>query len=664
MARINDRNIAGVVRHSQRFLTLANLLPLAAFAFLCVGAAAWLVLLGVHAANASLIRDRIWYAGLLLTGTPVVWKTIRLVFRGNFASDLIAMLAVIGALLLNQPLAGLLIVLMQTGGEALERYAEGRASDAVRDLEAAAPRVAHRVTNGTVEDIVAEDVQIGDVLLIRPGELVPSDSVVLEGHSSVDVSRITGEPMPLDATAGTRLASGSGNGSGPLTVRATALARESQYARIVELVRTAQASKAPLQRLADRYAVWFTPATLVVCAVAWIWSGDPQRALAVLVVATPCPLILATPIAIIGGINLAAKRQLIVRHGGALEQIGTTTTAIFDKTGTLTIGRPEVERVVAQSPWTERELLRLAAGVEHNSGHLLARTLVAAARQSAVEGGELPVASHVVDTPGSGVTGWVEGHEVIVGARSLVLERYPTAAESLSALDANFSDAIGLRAYVAIDGKAVGVVQYADRIRTDAADVVRDLRKLGIDRIMLLSGDRAANVDAVAQRVGLTEAHGELLPHDKARIVRELLAAKESVLMVGDGTNDAPAMSTATVGISLAAHGGGITAEAADIVVLADELALIPVMIRIGRRTMRIARQSLAVGLGLSGIAMVFALFGFIRPPVGALLQEVIDVVSILNALRTSRAPSGGSEAHGPTPSPAPAGTRPTAATT
>ncbi len=664
MTRSDDRNIARAVRHSQRFLTPANILPLAAFAFLLIGAAAWLVLLGAHAANASLIRDRIWYAGLLLTGIPVVWKTLGLVLRGHFASDLIAMLAVVGALLLNQPLAGLLIVLMQTGGEALERYAEGRASDAVRDLEAAAPRIAHRVTSGTVEDIVAEDVEIGDVLLIRPGELVPSDAVVLEGHSAVDVSRITGEPMPLDATEGTRLASGSGNGSGPLTVRATALARESQYARIVELVRTAQASKAPLQRLADRYAVWFTPAALLVCAVAWIWSGDPQRALAVLVVATPCPLILATPIAIIGGINLAAKRQLIVRHGGALEQIGTTTTAIFDKTGTLTIGRPEVDRVVARPPWTERELLRLAAGVEHNSGHLLARTLVAAARRSAGEGGALPVASQVVEAHGGGVSGWVEGHEVIVGARSLVIARYPSAADSLAALEANFPDAIGLRAYVAIDGEAVGIVQYADSIRADAADVVRDLRELGIRRIMLLSGDRTANAEAVAQRVGVTEARGDLLPQDKARIVGELRAARERVLMVGDGTNDAPAMSSATVGISLAAHGGGITAEAADIVVLADELALIPVMIRIGRRTMRIAHQSLVVGLGLSGVAMVFALFGFIRPPVGALLQEVIDVVSILNALRSSRAPSGGSEAHGPTSSLAPAGTQSTAATT
>lgn len=650
-----------MARHQQHGLVLARndvtrsaRLPLAAFAFLLIGAVTWLALRSAEVASASVVRDRIWFAGLILAGAPVVWKTMGLVLHGHFASDLIAMLALIGAVILNQPFAGLLIVLMQTGGEALERYAEGRASNAVRELEAAAPRIAHRVTNGAVEDIAAEAVRVGDVLLIRPGELVPNDAVVLEGSSAVDVSRITGEPMPLEATVGTKLASGCGNGDSPLTVRATALARESQYARIVELVRSAQASKAPLQRLADRYAIWFTPATLVVCAVAWIWSGDPQRALAVLVVATPCPLILATPIAIIGGINRAAKRQIIVRHGGALEQIGTTTVAIFDKTGTLTIGRPDVERVVALPPWTEGELLRIAGAVEHGSGHLLARTVVAAAQRSAGDDYELPLASGIIETPGSGVTGRVDGREVIVGARSFVLDRYPMAAGSLAALDASFADAAGLRAYVAVDGNAVGVVAYADRIRTDAADVVRELRDLGIRRVMLLSGDRPANAEAVANAVGLTEARGELLPHDKAAIVRELLATNERVLMVGDGTNDAPAMSTATVGISLAAHGGGITAEAADIVVLADELGRIPEMIRIGRRTMRIARQSLIVGLGLSGIAMLFALFGFIRPSAGALLQELIDVAAILNALRASRAPSVGKRGPSPAATPAP----------
>jgi heavy metal translocating P-type ATPase len=625
--------------HSPRHIwTRANALPLSAAAFLMVGAVAWLVGRAGHVPNAGTMRDRIWYAGLLLTGVPVIWRTLHQAMRGHFATDLVAMLAVAGAVILDEPLAGLLIVLMQTGGEALERYAEGRASAAVQELEAAAPRLAHRIRDGSAEDLPAESVSVDDVLLIRPGELVPCDAVVLDGHSAVDVSRLTGEPIPLDASAGTPLPSGSGNGEGPLTVRATAVASESQYARIVQLVRTAQASKAPLQRLADRYAIWFTPATLFVCAIAWLWSGDPRRALAVLVVATPCPLILATPIAIIGGINRAAKRQVIVRHGGALEQIGATTTAIFDKTGTLTMGRPDVERVVVRGKWSQSELLRLAGGVEQGSGHLLARTLVAAAVHAAGGGASaLPHATRVVDAPGRGVTGWVEGHEVTVGARGLLSERYPAAVEDLRTLDAHFASDTGLRAYVAIDGEVVGAVQYADGVRDDARAVVDELRQLGVRHLMLLSGDGAANVRAVAQVVGLSDARANLLPGDKAAIVRDLEATGERVLMVGDGTNDAPAMSSATVGVSLAAHGGGITAEAADIVVLADELSRVPEAIRISRRTMRIARQSLALGLGLSGLAMLFALFGFIQPPAGALLQELIDVAAIMNALRTSR---------------------------
>lgn len=629
-----------------RLTARAYVVPLAAACFLVAGGAAWLARMAWPSIDAHAISDRIWYTGLLLTGVPVIWTTLRQAARGHFATDLVAMLAVVGAVALDEPLAGLVIVLMQTGGEALEHYAEGRASAAVRELEAAAPRLAHRLRDGAVEDLRAEDVRIGDVLLVRPGELVPCDSVVLSGRSAVDVSRLTGEPMPLSASEGTELASGSGNGEGALTVRATALASESQYARIVELVRSAQASKAPLQRLADRYAVWFTPITLVVCAIAWWWSGDPRRALAVLVVATPCPLILATPIAIIGGINRAARRQVIVRHGGALEQIGACTAAVFDKTGTITIGRPEVERVVSRAGWTERDVLRLAGAVEHGSGHLLARTLWAAAEDAAKrEGTRVPEATDIRDAPGRGVSGTVEGHEVLVGARGLISERLGDGSTDLAMLDGEFASAAGLRAYVVIDGAAVGAVEYADRVRDDAHAVMRELTSLGVRRLVLLSGDHDTNVRAVAAATGITDARANLLPEDKARIIRELEASGEKVMMVGDGTNDAPAMSIATVGVSLSAHGGGITAEAADIVLLADELSRVPEAIRISRRTMRIAHQSLALGLGLSGVAMLVALFGYIDPPVGALLQELIDVAAILNALRTSAGERGGTGA-------------------
>lgn len=623
----------------KRVWSRANVLPLTASAFLVAGLACWLLArVDVRWSALSSLRDQIWYVGLLLTGVPVVLRTLARVARGHLATDLIATLAVGGAVALDEPFAGLVIVIMQTGGEALERYAEGRASAAVRELEDAAPRIAHRARGGAVEDILVDDIEVGDTLLVRPGELVPCDAAVIEGQSALDVSRLTGEPLPREVSTGSQVQSGMGNGEGQLVIRAAAVARESQYNRIVELVRSAESSKAPFQRLADRYAAWFTPATLCVCGIAWLWSGDPRRALAVLVVATPCPLLLATPIAIIGGINRAARRQVMVRTGGALEQIGSTTAVVIDKTGTLTIGRPAVARVVSRGAWSERELLRLAGSVEQGSSHLLARTLVDAAHRALGEdGGALPPASNVIEAPGRGVTGDVDGHVVVVGARSLVLERYPASSEELQALDARFADDVGLRAFIAIDGVVVGAVEYADRIRSDARAVVGALTALGLRRIILLSGDHEPNVRRVASDLGITDARADLRPEDKASIIQQLEADGERVLMIGDGMNDAPAMSTATVGVSLAAHGGGITAEAAGIVVLADELSRVPEAIRISRRTMRIAKQSLQMGLGMSGVAMLLALWGLIPPAEGALLQELIDIASILNALRAAR---------------------------
>ena len=573
---------------------------------------------------------RVWEAGLLITGLPVVWRTLVGMVRGRLAADVVAMLAILAALLLRQPLPGLIVVLMQTGGEALEHYAEGRASDAVRELEAAAPRIAHRYHGTTVEDLAVEAVVVGDRLLVRPGEMVPCDSVVVAGESHVDVSRLTGEPIPLHARPETRLMSGSLNGEGPLTVRATARASESQYARIVNLVRTAQASKSPLQRLADRYAVWFTPLTLAVCLGAYLLSGDSIRVLAVLVVATPCPLILATPVAVIGGLNRAARRSVVFRHGEALEQLGATTVAIFDKTGTLTIGRPEVETVLPVPPFDAGEVLRLAGAVEQVSGHLLARSVVEAALAS---GAPLPAAHDVVEAPGQGVWGRVEGRAVAVGARSFIRKTQPQAAEGFQALG---DDADGLRAYVAVDDRPAGVIVYADRERADLRQFFTELRALGYRRMLLLTGDHRANAERVAAAAGISEIHADLLPEGKVRVVRDLVDRGEKVVMVGDGTNDAPALSTATVGVALAAHGGGITAEAADVVVLVDDLTRVSEAVAVSRRTMHIARQSIWVGLGLSTVAMGFAAWGLIPPTVGAVLQELIDVSVILNALRTS----------------------------
>jgi len=599
-------------------------LPVITLVVIVAGAAAWLI-------GPAGVAHIIWMAGLVLTGLPVAVWTFRDALRGKFATDLVAALAIVGALVLSQPLAGLVVVLMQTGGEALEAYAEGRASRAVRELEAAAPRQAHRLLDGDIADITADQILVDDRLLVRPGEMFPCDAEVLSGASDVDTSRLTGEPLPVKAEPGVRFPSGSVNGQGALTVRAVAIAGESQYARIVELVRSAQASKSPLQRLADRYATWFTPLTLAVCIAAWLISRDPTRVLAVLVVATPCPLILATPIAVVGGINRAARRQIIFRHGGALEQLGTVTVAVFDKTGTLTIGRPEVARVIPVQPFTELDVLRLAGAVEQGSGHLLARTLVAAAVKRGVE---FPEGQHIADTPGQGVEGEVEGRAVAVGGWSFIVDRHPLVKRDFVSIS---SEGPVVRAYVAVEGRGAGVVEYADAIRPELPQFLKRLHQFGVRRIVLLSGDNQRNADAVAKAVGIDEAKGDLLPGEKLAYVQALMKRGERVLMVGDGTNDAPALSSATVGVALAAHGGGVTAEAADAVILADDPTRLAEAIAISRDTMRIARQSIWVGLGLSTVAMGFAAAGYVPPVVGAALQEVIDVAVILNALRAAR---------------------------
>ena len=580
------------------------------------------------------LGHRVWYITLLIAGTPVVLQTVRQAMQGRLATDVVATLSIIGAILLDQALAGLVIVLMQTGGEALERYAEGRASRAVRALEDAAPRIAHRVEGDLVVDVPVAEVAIGDVLMIRPGDVVPCDGVILDGESELDTSRLTGESMPVRITAGSSVMSGSVNGFGACHMRATARAEGSQYARIVELVRSAQASKAPLQRLADRYAVWFTPVTLLVCGVALAITHDWMRALAILVVATPCPLILATPVAIIGGINRAARRSIMIRHGGALERLGAVDIAVFDKTGTITIGTPRVSAITAAPGFAQRDVLRLAAAVEQGSSHLLARVLVDAAVDRGIT---VENATEYNESPGQGVSGRVDGKSVLVGARAYVLSRCENAVHAVAALER--SDAT-LRAYVAIDGRLAGVIEYADEIRPELPAVLRQLRKMGIRRLVLLSGDHAPVARAVAARAGIFETYGDLLPADKAAFIERLRAEGKAVLMVGDGVNDAPALTAADVGIALAAHGGGITAEAADVIILVDALDRVPEAVQIGTRTLRIARQSIIAGLAMSGAAMIVASFGVLPPVAGAALQEIIDVAVILNALRS--AGSGG----------------------
>ena len=602
------------------------LVPAAAVVLIIAGAL-------LRVSGAGSLTQPLWMIGLAVSGAPILWSTLAAARRGRFATDIVASFSIVGALALEQPLAGLVIVLMQSGGEALERYAEGRASAAVRTLEEAAPRIAHRVSGERIEDVPASAVRIGDELLVRPGDLIPADGVVTEGESELDTSSLTGEARPVRARPGVEVMSGTANGYGALRMRASALAEQSQYARIVQLVRTAQASKAPLQRIADRYAVWFTPLTLIVCGAAVLLTHDWMRALAILVVATPCPLILATPVAIVGGINRGARRHIIVRNGGALEHIGRVHVAVFDKTGTLTIGKPRLKAVHAAPQFSAAGVLQYAAAVEQGSSHLLARVIVEQAEQ---DGLALPRGSEHVESPGHGVAGMVEGHTVRVGARGFVVPECESGILDAAALE--HSDAT-LRAYVAIDGQLAGVIEFADEIRPELPRVLAKLRALGVPRIALLSGDHAPIARALAERVGIDETYGDLLPAEKAAFVERLRAEGGAVMMVGDGINDAPALSSADVGVALAGHGGGITAEAADIIILVDSLDRVTDAITIGRRTLRIARQSIITGLGLSGAFMLVAAFGGIPPVVGAALQELVDVAVIVNALRSAREP-------------------------
>jgi len=572
-----------------------------------------------------------WNAVLLFTGSVVVGRTVRGIMHGHWASDIIATLAIVTAVIMQQPLPGLIVVLMQTGGEALERFAEGRASNAVRALEADRPDQAHIFHGTTIVDVPVDTIGVGDLLLIRPGEFIPCDGIVSQGDAELDTSRLTGEPLPVSVTLGDVVRSGSINGMRSFTMRASARAAESQYARIVELVKTAQTARAPFQRLADRYAILFTPATLVIAVGAAVVSGDWTRILAVLVVATSCPLILAPPIAVIGGMNRAARRQVIIRNGAAIEQLAHVNAAVFDKTGTLTIGKPAVSEVTPIPPFTRSAFFHAAASVEQGSGHLLGRTLVDAAIAEHVP---LAPATDVIESAGHGVTGIVDGTHVAVGSHRYIDPFL--SAEGRQRLAE--TPAVGLTAYVAVDSQFAGTVRYADQLRPGIRATLMELRALGVERMALLTGDHAVNAQIVANAVGIPDVRSELSPDEKVAALRQLVAdPRTTLMMIGDGTNDAPALSTAAVGIALAGHGGGAVAEAADVVILADDVGRIPEVIRISDRTMRIARQSMWAGMILSGIAMGFAAFGLIAPAMGAVLQEVIDIAAILNALRASR---------------------------
>ncbi|HTH64756.1 MAG TPA: heavy metal translocating P-type ATPase [Gemmatimonadales bacterium] len=565
---------------------------------------------------------RVFFITLVLGGTPLVARTLWGMAHGRFAADVVALLAIVGAVVFREPFAGAVIVLMQSGGEALEAYAMHRATASLEALLARAPKIAHRLSAGRLQDVAVEEVRPDDTLVVKPGDLVPVDGVVTAGTSAVDQSALTGEPIPIRALPGTELMSGSVNLEGALTLRALRPSAESQYQLIVRLVDRARAEKPPIVRIADRVAIWFTPVTLLVCGIAYLVTRDPVTALAVLVVATPCPLILAAPVAVIAAISRAAAAGIIVKSGAAIEQVGRARVVVFDKTGTLTLGRPLVEQIIVANGRSADELLRLAAAVEQLSGHHLGRAVAEAGLR---RGLSIPAASDVQETHGLGVSGTVDGHAVDVGSVVYLLNRGISVADG-------FTDHTS--AFVAVDHRYAGCITFADRLRHQVPALLQRLRRLGVTDTVMLTGDRLESAEAIAAAAGIGTVRANLLPADKVTAVQELKAHRGTVVMVGDGVNDAPALAAATVGIALGEHGPAASAEAADIVLLVDDISRVADAIALSQRMRRIILQSIGVGLGVSFALMIVASTGRIPPSIGALLQEVLDAAVIVNALR------------------------------
>ncbi|MGI9556701.1 MAG: heavy metal translocating P-type ATPase [Solirubrobacterales bacterium] len=589
----------------------------------------------LHLADLPTAGNLVWGGATVVVLVPLAVEVARTLAGGRVGVDAIALLAMTVAVALGEYLAGVVVALMLAGGNTLEAYASGRARRELRTLLERAPRRAQRYRDGEVEEVDVSVLVPGDVVLVRTGEVLPVDGVVGVGSSAVDESTVTGESLPRSVRAGSAVRSGTVNVGSQLEVKAQRSAEDSTYAGIVRLVRAAEEERAPFVRLADRYSAIFLPLTLAVAGAAWLLSGDPVRALAVLVVATPCPLILATPVAIISGVSRAASRGIVVKGGGTIEALGEAHTVLLDKTGTLTKGEPEISDVALINGIPETELVRLAASLDQSSAHVLAEALVVNARR---RGLELTLSTDAVETPGQGIRGTVDGRRVAVGRLSWLEEHgvdVPSALPSRSAADADPGVA---RVYVAVDGQLAGIVRLADRLRPDSEETLAALQEAGIERLRLVTGDDAAVAQRVARLAGIEDVAAECTPEDKLELVRSAQQVDQGgVVMVGDGVNDAPALALADVGIAMGARGATAASESADAVLTVDRVDRVADAIRIGRRSLMIARQSILVGMGLSVIAMGFAAFGYITPVAGALLQEAIDLGVILNALRALR---------------------------
>jgi heavy metal translocating P-type ATPase len=582
------------------------------------------------AAGKDAAADAAWAATTVLTLVPVTIGIGRQLIQRRAGVDVIALLAMGGALALGEYLTGAVIALMVATGIALEEYAEARASRELSSLLRRAPRTAVRVDGDTLTTVPIEEVQPGDILVVRDSDVVPVDGIVAEGVAVLDESALTGESRLVERGMGEPVASGVVNAGSPFHIRATATAEASTYAGIIRLVRAAQESKAPLVRLADRYAMFFLPLTLVVAGLAWLMAGTPERALAVVVVATPCPLLLAAPIAIVSGVSRSARRGIVVKGGGAIEVLARASAVYMDKTGTLTAGSPVVDRVaVFGGGLTEPELMRLAGSLDQLSSHVMAASLVRAARD---QGLALAIPTAVSERPGAGIEGMVEGRRVRLGKFNW-LKAEGDISDAVRRFRRGILREGGSTVFVEVDGALAGAFVLQDPIRPEAPRAIRALKRAGVAEVVMVTGDHPTIADAVGAALGVDHVLAGLTPEEKVDAVRRSKDARVTV-MVGDGINDAPALAAADVGVAMGARGATSSSEAADVVLMVDRLDRLADALTIAQRTRRIAVESMVVGMSLSVVAMGFAAFGYLPPVAGAVLQEGIDVVAILSALR------------------------------
>jgi heavy metal translocating P-type ATPase len=570
-----------------------------------------------------------WTLGLAasIEVIPLLWGMVEDVRDGTYGIDILAATAIISAVVFKQYWAAIIVVVMLTGGETLEDYAENRAKSELDALLSRAPKQAHVLKKGQVVDVPVSQVHVGDQLVIRPGELVPVDGEIIEGAASFDESSLTGESVPQAKDVHDHLLSGSINTDGVVTIRALRLAADSQYEQIIKLVRSARNSQSPFVRLADRYSIPFTAISFAIAITAWLVSGHAIRFLEVLVVATPCPLILAAPIAVISGMSRAARSGIIIKTGSALEKLAEAQTVAFDKTGTLTNGTLEVDAITTFEKFKQADVLAYAAALEQNSNHVLARAIRAAAISRKVK---FPKTKQVTETAGRGVQAVVGGKRVLVGRLSLLeAEGVPMPKKLATQVKQTAS-------FVAIDGLLAGYITFRDDIRPEAKATLSSLLSNGISHILMVTGDNQVAAQAIAKKLGITEVKAEALPADKLLAIEAI--TERPVVFVGDGVNDAPVLTASDVGIALGARGETAASESADMVILLDDVSKVAQVYQIARRTFAIAKQSILVGIALSLVLMVIFSTGHFRPLYGAILQEGVDVVVIFNALRAHSA--------------------------